>query len=103
MKTKNPAAVLQIIPFVSAKKWQQWLAKNHSDSKGLWIKVAKKNSGIATVTIEEALENALCYGWIDGQRNSLDDKYYLQKFTPRGAKSIWSKRNCATCPCVFEK
>ena len=59
MKTKNPAAVLQIIPFVSAKKWQQWLAKNHNDSKGLWIKVAKKDSGIATVTIEEALENAL--------------------------------------------
>jgi uncharacterized protein YdeI (YjbR/CyaY-like superfamily) len=94
LKTKNQPAGLQIIPFASAKKWQQWLAKNHSDSKGLLIKIAKKDSGIASVTIAEALENALCYGWIDGQRNSFDDKYYLQKFTPRGAKSIWSKINC---------
>ena len=94
MKSKNLTSPLPILAFSSEKKWQQWIAKNQSDSKGLWIKIAKKDSGIATVTIEEALENALCYGWIDGQRNSFDDKYYLQKFTPRGAKSIWSKRNC---------
>ena len=84
---------LPIQPFASKKKWTDWLAKQHDKSTGLWLKIAKKDSGIASVTYDEALESALCYGWIDGQKKGFDDKYWLQKFTPRGPKSIWSKIN----------
>ena len=84
---------LPTLPFSSQSKWADWLAKNHEKSTGLWLKIAKKDSGIATVTHAEALDIALCYGWIDGQRNGFDDKYFLQKFTPRRPKSIWSKIN----------
>ena len=79
--------------FVNKKKWADWLAKQHDKSAGLWLKLAKKDSGIASVNYEEALDAALCYGWIDGQKRGFDDKYWLQKFTPRGPKSIWSKIN----------
>jgi uncharacterized protein YdeI (YjbR/CyaY-like superfamily) len=84
---------LPILPFASQAKWTDWLKKNHEKSAGLWLKIAKKDSGISTVTYAEALEIALCYGWIDGQKGSFDDKYFLQKFTPRRPKSIWSKIN----------
>jgi uncharacterized protein YdeI (YjbR/CyaY-like superfamily) len=84
---------LPLLPFESKKKWADWLAKQHDKSAGLWLKLAKKDSGIASLTYEEALEVALCYGWIDGQKKGFDDKYWLQKFTPRGSKSIWSKIN----------
>ena len=80
-------------PFESKKKWAAWLAKDHAISPGVWLKLAKKGSGILSITYEEALDVALCYGWIDGQKKGFDDKYWLQKFTPRGAKSIWSKIN----------
>ncbi len=81
------------LPFENKKKWADWLAKQHDKSTGVWLKLAKKDSGIASVTIAEALDVALCYGWIDGQRLSFDEKYYLQKYTPRRSKSIWSKIN----------
>jgi len=84
---------LPTLPFESKKKWADWLAKQHDKSAGVWLKLAKKDSGIASVTIVEALDVALCYGWIDGQRLSFDEKYYLQKYTPRRSKSIWSKIN----------
>ncbi len=84
---------LPILPFASKKKWTDWLAKQHDKSPGVWLKIAKRDSGIASVTYDEALESALCYGWIDGQKKGFDDKYWLQKFTPRGPKSIWSKIN----------
>ena len=84
---------LPILPFANIKKWTAWLAKHHGKSAGLWLKLAKKNSGIPSVTYEEALEAALCYGWIDGQKGSFDGQFWLQKFTPRGPKSIWSKIN----------
>ena len=84
---------LPTLPFASRKKWADWLAKQHDKPAGVWLKLAKKDSGIASVTYDEALEAALCYGWIDGQKGSFDDKYWLQKFTPRGPKSIWSKIN----------
>ena len=80
-------------PFASKKKWADWLANEHGKSTGVWLKLAKKDSGIASVTYEEALDVALCYGWIDGQKKGFDEKYWLQKFTPRGSKSIWSKIN----------
>ena len=84
---------LPILPFANKKKWTDWLAKHHDRSSGVWLKLAKKDSGIASVTYQEALDVALCYGWIDGQKGSFDDQYWLQKFTSRGPKSIWSKIN----------
>ncbi len=82
-----------VLPFESKKKWAEWLAKGHDQSAGVWLKLAKKDSGIPSVTYDQALDVALCYGWIDGQKKGFDDKYWLQKFTPRGPKSIWSKIN----------
>jgi uncharacterized protein YdeI (YjbR/CyaY-like superfamily) len=84
---------LQILELKSQKNWRAWLDKNHSQTDGVWLKFAKKTSGIKTVNYAEALEEALCYGWIDSQVKSLDDKYYLQKFSPRRSRSIWSKIN----------
>lgn len=84
---------LPILPFESKNKFADWLAKNHDKSAGLWLKIAKKAAGISTVTYAEALDVALCYGWIDGQKGSFDEQYFLQKFTPRRPKSIWSKIN----------
>jgi uncharacterized protein YdeI (YjbR/CyaY-like superfamily) len=84
---------LPLQPFASKTKWADWLAKQHAKSSGIWLKLAKKDSGIKSVAYEEALDVALCYGWIDGQKKGFDDKYWLQKFTPRGPKSIWSKIN----------
>ncbi len=84
---------LSILPFASQSKWTDWLAKQHDKSAGVWLKLAKKDSGISSVTYAEALDIALCYGWIDGQKKSFDEKYFLQKFTPRRPKSIWSKIN----------
>jgi uncharacterized protein YdeI (YjbR/CyaY-like superfamily) len=86
---------LPILAFRSATAWEKWLAKDHATSDGLWLKIAKKSSGIPTVTYAEALEVALCYGWIDGQKGGFDDDYFLQRFTPRRARSKWSKVNCA--------
>ncbi len=83
----------QIIPFKTTKAWRTWLEKNQEQQEGIWMQVFKTNSGIESIKITEALYEALCYGWIDGQRKSYDDYSYLQKYTPRRAQSIWSKRN----------
>jgi uncharacterized protein YdeI (YjbR/CyaY-like superfamily) len=88
MKTLIP-----IKPFSSAARWHEWLAKNYAKSNGIWLRIYKKASGKKTVTYAEALDEALCYGWIDGQKNKYDTESFLQKFTPRRPKSIWSKRN----------
>ena len=84
---------LPIETFASSAQWEAWLEAHHSDTKGIWIKVAKKASGIESVTVPEALEVALCFGWIDGQRLRFDDRWFLQKYTPRRAKSAWSRIN----------
>lgn len=84
---------LPILPFANQKKWTDWLAREHDKSAGVWLKLAKKEAGIPSVTYDEALDVALCYGWIDGQKKGFDHQYWLQKFTPRGPKSIWSKIN----------
>jgi uncharacterized protein YdeI (YjbR/CyaY-like superfamily) len=84
---------LPVILFEQPKDWADWLDKQHGSAAGLWLRLAKKDSGIQSVTYQEALEVALCYGWIDGQKKSYDESSWLQKFTPRGAKSIWSKIN----------
>jgi uncharacterized protein YdeI (YjbR/CyaY-like superfamily) len=80
--------------FVAEGAWEEWLRANHTLSAGLWLKIAKKNAGIETVSYAGALEVALCYGWIDGQKASAEDGFWLQKFTPRGKRSRWSKLNC---------
>jgi uncharacterized protein YdeI (YjbR/CyaY-like superfamily) len=85
---------LPIIAFANQQEWEAWLNDLHADTKGLWLKLAKKGSDVSTISYAEALEVALCYGWIDGQKAAFDDQYWLQKFTPRGPKSIWSKVNC---------
>lgn len=87
------AADYPIIHFPTQDEWLSWLDKNHEKESGVWIKIAKKSSGIPSIDHDLALEVALCYGWIDGQSKSLDEVYYLQKFTPRGKRSMWSKRN----------
>jgi len=87
------SATPKILPFKTAKAWQQWLAKNYKLPEGIWLRFYKKDSGVETVTYDEALDVALCYGWIDGQAKKLDTKSYIQKFTPRRARSMWSARN----------
>ena len=82
-----------IIAFVTAAEFRQWLARHHADHPGIWLKIAKKASGLASVTYAEALDEALCFGWIDGQRKSFDETAFLQKFTRRGRRSVWSKIN----------
>lgn len=84
---------LPVQSFATPAEWLAWLVEHHDSSKGIWIKIAKKASGIPSISYDQALEDALCYGWIDGQTKGVDDTYYLQKFTPRRPKSIWSKRN----------
>lgn len=78
--------------FRNAAAWEKWLEANDGAS-GLWLKIAKKDSGIASVSYVEALDVALCHGWIDGLMRSFDERFYLQRFTPRKAKSLWSKIN----------
>jgi uncharacterized protein YdeI (YjbR/CyaY-like superfamily) len=85
---------LAVLKCKTPKSWAAWLAKHHAGSPGIRLQIAKKDSGIASVTHAEALEAALCQGWIDGQRNALDAQFFLQKFTPRRARSTWSKINC---------
>src|SRR4051812_38882048 len=84
---------LPILPFASPRTWEEWLAKHHKTSKGLWLKLAKKDSGIESIPYGGALGVALCHGWNGGQKGSFDDTYWLQKFTPRTARSKWSKVN----------
>jgi uncharacterized protein YdeI (YjbR/CyaY-like superfamily) len=82
-----------VMSFASPDEWESWLEEHHESSDGVWIQMAKKASGIASVDWAGALQVALCFGWIDGQRRSLDDTHFLQKFTPRRARSPWSKIN----------
>jgi uncharacterized protein YdeI (YjbR/CyaY-like superfamily) len=79
--------------FASRDAWAAWLAAEHEQSDGVWVKIAKKAAGVDSVSYAEALEVALCYGWIDGQKRSFDDDHWLQRFTPRRAWSKWSKIN----------
>jgi uncharacterized protein YdeI (YjbR/CyaY-like superfamily) len=86
-------ADLPVLELDSQAAWSAWLEKNHADSQGVWLKFAKKGSGVATVTYAEAVEEALCYGWIDGQAAGHDETFYLQRFTPRRRRSKWSLIN----------
>lgn len=79
---------------VDAEAWRIWLGENHQESDGVWLVLAKKNVTTPTsLTYDEALEEALCHGWIDGQRRSRDERTFIQRYTPRRTRSMWSKRN----------
>lgn len=82
-----------IIAFTSQDAWRDWLDAHQDDQNGVWLKIARNGSGVASVTRDEALDVALCYGWIDGQARSLDDTYWLQRYTPRRPRSKWSQIN----------
>jgi uncharacterized protein YdeI (YjbR/CyaY-like superfamily) len=84
---------LPVIAFATLEKWESWLEKNHASSIGIWLRIYKKDSGVKTIFYPEALDGALCYGWIDGQKRPFDKKSWLQRFSPRRPKSLWSKIN----------
>ena len=79
--------------FASSAEWEEWLEANHDRSEGVWIEIAKKDAGIESVRYPEVLEIALCFGWIDGRREALDERCFLQRFTPRRPRSRWSRIN----------
>jgi uncharacterized protein YdeI (YjbR/CyaY-like superfamily) len=92
---RNAKRDLPVLAFKSQQAWDAWLTSQPVGSKGLWLKLAKKSSGITTVSKQEAIDTALCHGWIDGQLDSFDDKYWLVRFTPRQSASKWSEKNRA--------
>jgi uncharacterized protein YdeI (YjbR/CyaY-like superfamily) len=82
-----------ILAFATQKAWRDWLTDNFEKTEGIYLQIYKKGSGVPTVSYAEALDEALCFGWIDGVKKSYDEKSWLQRFTPRRAKSVWSKVN----------
>jgi uncharacterized protein YdeI (YjbR/CyaY-like superfamily) len=88
------ATQLPLIEFADQQAWEVWLAQNHDDSPGVWLLVAKKGAPRATVTQAQAIEGALCFGWIDGQIGRHDEHFYKQRFTHRRPRSKWSQLNC---------
>jgi len=84
---------LPVISFKTSAAWESWLRAEHASSPGVWLKIAKKNADEHTVSYAEALAVALCFGWIDGQKGSYDERWFLQRFTPRRARSRWSQVN----------
>lgn len=82
-----------VMPFVSAEAWRAWLDAHHAESGGVWLRIFKKASGQPTVTYAEALDEALCYGWIDSTKASWDETSFLQRFSPRKSRSAWSQVN----------
>ena len=81
------------VRFDTATEWEEWLAEFHADSSEIWLEIGRAGRGVHTVSYAEALDVALCFGWIDAQKRSLDDTTWLQRFTPRGPRSRWSKLN----------
>jgi len=89
----NKSNELPVMFFGEQQSLENWLENNHDTSPGIRLQISKKNSGVVTVSYDEALESALCYGWVDSQKEKFDEKMWVQRFTPRRAKSIWSKVN----------
>jgi uncharacterized protein YdeI (YjbR/CyaY-like superfamily) len=100
MSTKTE---LELRLFADGKAWWTWLQKHHAASQGVWMKIAKKGAPESSVQYPEALDAALCFGWIDGQKKSIDEHYWQQKFTPRAKRSIWSKVNRDKAAALVEK
>src|SRR6202042_625110 len=92
-RRRTPKSDPEVVSFADASAWSKWLAQHHGSSSGVWLKIAKKASKAISVTYADALEVGLAWGWIDGQKGKLDDAWWLQRFTPRGSRSIWSKIN----------
>jgi uncharacterized protein YdeI (YjbR/CyaY-like superfamily) len=88
--------------FGTASSWEAWLQANHHNDAGVWLKISKKGSPTPTVTYDEALDCALCFGWIDGQRKRHNEHYFIQRFTPRRKGSMWSKRNVGKAEQLME-
>jgi uncharacterized protein YdeI (YjbR/CyaY-like superfamily) len=84
---------LPIVLFAAPSEMEAWLEENHESPDGIWLKIAKKDSGVESVTYAEALELALCFGWIDSQKRGFDERYFLQRFTPRRPRGRWSRIN----------
>ena len=81
------------LKFGTQAEWSDWLSRHHASSPGIWVQIAKQGSGVTSLTYAEAVESALCYGWIDGQKQKMNETFWLQKFTPRKADSVWSLVN----------
>ena len=96
-------ADLPVTLFKNQKAWEAWLAKHFDSSPGVWMRIAKKAADLKSVNYQEALDVALCHGWIDGQRKTYDDDSFIQKFTPRAPRSIWSKINKAKALALIEE
>jgi uncharacterized protein YdeI (YjbR/CyaY-like superfamily) len=90
---EKSAKELPVMQFAQQSDWAEWLDRHHAESSGIWLRIAKKSSSLQSVSYAEAIDVALCYGWIDGQSKKYDQDSWLQKFTPRGPRSIWSKVN----------
>lgn len=91
---KAPAKTSAALPLLHLERqadWANWLAAHHAASPGVWLQIAKKDGDKQSVSFAEAVETSLCFGWIDGQKQAHDTQFWLQKFTPRAAKSVWSK------------
>lgn len=100
-KAKAPKPMVKRL-FKKQDAWHAWLEKHHDDPEGLWLHFAKKGAGVTTLTYDEALETALCFGWIDGQLRTHDEQTFVRKFTQRRARSIWSKVNRAKAEKLIE-
>ncbi len=101
--SRTTSSGLPQLSFATIRAWSAWLASNHASSRGVWLKIAKKDAGVTSMSYADALEGALIWGWIDGQKAKLDAAWWLQKFTPRGAKSLWSKRNRDQAEALYGK
>ena len=93
MSSKRESGEAEVITFRDAAEFEAWLAQHVDHSAGVWLKIAKKGSGVASLTDDEAVDVGLCYGWISGQRKAFDEVYYLQKYVPRRPRSRWSQVN----------
>jgi uncharacterized protein YdeI (YjbR/CyaY-like superfamily) len=104
MSAQKPDPQSQPAPtlFKNARAFETWLKKHHASSDGLWLQIAKRGADETSVTYAEAVEIALCWGWIDGQKKGLDDQHFLQRFTPRRARSVWSKVNVEKVAALIE-
>ena len=93
---------VEVMTFAGSDAFEHWLATHHTEPGGVWLKIAKKGSGVKTLTITEALDVALCFGWIDSQRKGLDDRHYLQRYSARRATSPWSQVNVEKVEALIE-
>ena len=93
---------LPVLAFPDAQAWEEWLAEHHADAAGVWLKLAKKDSGVPSVSYSAALDVAICFGWIDGQKDKYDEAFWLQRFSPRRNRSKWSAVNRAKALALIE-